>query len=759
MAFWIAGQQYRLTMAQFANILGVPYGATTALPSIHSDRLKALWRDIGSKRFKLSLLKSTWIRHPTVRYFHMLLAHVVFGKTEPGGLNQTELLFIRYALSPSYGGDDWGMGQVDLASRVALHLHQIARSDLGVYVRCSGLVTMIARRVGVNVGRYERSRLKGATVLDLAALRSKLSLETLRGNHLWLYYDQQGTSQRFTLPNSRNYAPDSFYNMSKLMRSLDMRAIKIDVCQNNCMMFWCGDADILKRLYESHKTASQMRWHREHKCLSVFMHHGFAPYDQSGKQYSLWPIVLSSSTDGNAFEKRVFILDDMRKWNWGGSRAKAAVLGYADEDAYHLFDKGEGAGLGSLSDMDDLATTFAKLNRDVTGPKHPRVIGDRGSGSFSRESSSATDWTQDAELSSWLDQHMLDVQAQEAKRWSSQSQSSERSKPLCMTSSYPKQQPQLHHYNSEPIIVPESTFTSFPPPGLSALSAPNVSPLSSSNLHLTGLSNVPHYGGNLARFASGGPTLSNMVQHHWFSDSGLLHGDHSGLLHSLVQQQKPHLPPRNGLLSPHLISLPQRQSLAHLAAFQSQLYNSYPSPSRKAPFGAGEGREHKHRSSHRSRKNRGISQQASDISSQKSEGGLQFSSKYMTSEEIESILKMQHSNSHSNDPYVNDYYHQARLAKKSVGSREKPHFYPSHLKEHQSRSRNSTEQHPQVHIDALGKITLPSVRRPLALVEVDSPRGSSEGSSDHKDSEKHLDQEPLVAARVTIEDALGVLLS
>ncbi|XP_010532520.1 PREDICTED: uncharacterized protein LOC104808528 [Tarenaya hassleriana] len=459
--------------------------------------------------------------------------------------------------------------------------------------------------------------------------------------------------------------------------------------------------------------------------------------------------------------------------------AKAAVLGYADEDAYHLFDKGEGTGLGSLSDMDDLATTFAKLNRVVTGPKHPGVIGDRGSGSFSRESSSATDWTQDAELSSWLDQHMLDVQAQEAKRWSSQPQSSERSKPLCRTSSYPKQQPQLHHYNSEPIIVPESTFTSFPPPGSRsqqassshlhrapslpgtaqlALSAPNVSPLSSSNLHVTGLSNVPHYGGNLARFASGGPTLSNMVQHHWFSDSGLLHRDHSGLLHSLVQQQQPHLPPRNGLLSPHLISLPQRQSLAHLAAFQSQLYNSYPSPSRKAPFGAGEGREHKHRSSHRSRKNRGISQQASDISSQKSEGGLQFSSKYMTSEEIESILKMQHSNSHSNDPYVNDYYHQARLAKKSVGSREKPHFYPSHLKEHQSRSRNSTEQHPQVHIDALGKITLPSVRRPLALVEVDSPRGSSEGSSDHKDSEKHLDQEPLVAARVTIEDALGVLI-
>ncbi|KAL0298066.1 UNVERIFIED_CONTAM: protein PAT11, partial [Sesamum angustifolium] len=61
-------------------------------------------------------------------------------------------------------------------------------------------------------------------------------------------------------------------------------------------------------------------------------------------------------------------------------------FGGEDElNEYHLFDKDEGSGLGSLSDMDDLATTFAKLNRVVSGPRHPGVIGDRGSGSFSRE--------------------------------------------------------------------------------------------------------------------------------------------------------------------------------------------------------------------------------------------------------------------------------------------------------------------------------------------------------------------------------------
>ncbi|KAG2317406.1 hypothetical protein Bca52824_020528 [Brassica carinata] len=320
-----------------------------------------------------------------------------------------------------------------------------------------------------------------------------------------------------------------------------------------------------------------------------------------------------------------------------------------------------------------------------------------------------------------------------------------------------QQPPQLQHHNSEPIILPESTFTSFPPPGSrsqhtspgrnlhrapslpggSQLNFMSPSPLSSSSSNLSGLPHWPQCSGNLTRHASCGPTLGNMVQPRWLTDPGLLQGDHSSLLHSLAQQQQlQQLPPRNDLLAQHMMALQQRQSYAQLAALQPQLYSSYPSPSRK--------------SSHRSRKNKGISQQASDAASQKSESGLQFRSKYMTSEEIESILKMKHSNSHSNDPYVNDYYHQARLAKKS---RAVSHFYPSQLKDHQPRSRNSSEQQPQVHVDALGKITLPYIRRPRALLEVDSSPGSSDGSTG-----KHLEQEPLVAARVTIEDALGVLI-
>lgn len=127
----------------------------------------------------------------------------------------------------------------------------------------------------------------------------------------------------------------------------------------------------------------------------------------------------------------------------------------------------------------------------------------------------------------------------------------------------------------------------------------------------------------------------------------------------------------------------------------------------------------------------------------------------MTSEEIESILKMQHAATHSNDPYIDDYYHQASLSKKAAGSRSKHSFCPSHLREVPSRGRNSSDQHTHTSVDALGRIPLSSIRRPRPLLEVDPPPGSSDGD---QASEKPLEQEPMLAARIAIEDGLCLLL-
>ncbi|XP_016457319.2 protein PAT1 homolog 1 [Nicotiana tabacum] len=468
--------------------------------------------------------------------------------------------------------------------------------------------------------------------------------------------------------------------------------------------------------------------------------------------------------------------------------------GFGDDELpeYHLFEKDEGSALGSLSDLDDLATTFSKLNRNVTGPRHPGVIGDRGSGSFSRESSSAAEWTKEADFPDWFDQNLSDSECyQESKRWSSQPHLSAvhlaESKPLYRTSSYPEQPQQLQHFLSEPILVPKSSFSSFPPPdGQSQQSSPcshlrpqnisslaagpqspyftaNLSSLSNSNMHLAGFSHGLHYGGNMSQLNTTGLSLNNRLQNQWTSHAGLIHGDHSSLLNSILPHQFPH---QNGLLSPQIMSPLQQQrlhlavqpSLGHFSALQSQLFNSCPSPLHLSKYGLADFRNPRSKSSHKGRQSEYSSKQVTDGSNHRRESNVsQFRSKYMTGDEIESILKMQHSATHRNDPYVDDYYHQARLAKKAAESRSMRRFCPN--KEQSSRSHNSTETQPHLHVDAQGRVSFSSIRRPRPLLESDPPGlVSNDGSGEQKISEKPLEQEPTFAARITVEDGFYLLL-
>ncbi|KAK6919753.1 hypothetical protein RJ641_015657 [Dillenia turbinata] len=456
-----------------------------------------------------------------------------------------------------------------------------------------------------------------------------------------------------------------------------------------------------------------------------------------------------------------------------GAEEKQRHQGFADEE-YQLFERDE-------------------INKVVTGPRNPGVIGDRGSGSFSRESSSVTEWTQDADFSNWLDQQIFDAEiAQEGKRWSSQPHLSSphfaESKPLHRTSTYPQQQQQQQqHFHSEPVLVPKSSFTSFPPPGgrsqqplpcqqsyhLNAptfpggpqlsFSAPNLTPLSSSNIHLSGLSHGVNYTGNSPQITPPGLSISSRTPSHWISRAGLIHGDHAGLWNNIFQHQLPH---HNGFIPPQLMSPQQQlqQQRLHHTALQSQLFSPLPLSPRflskyEAMMGLIDLRDQRPKSAHRRQSTR-LSQQSSDASSQKSEIVLpQFRSKYMTAEEIENILKMQQAATHSNDPYIDDYYHLARLAKTSAGSLLKQRFCPSHAREAHSRGRSGGEQSTHLPTDGLGRLPLPSIRRPRPLLEVDPPASASgSGSSEQKVSERPLEQEPMLAARITIEDGFCLLL-
>ncbi|XP_058208811.1 protein PAT1 homolog isoform X1 [Rhododendron vialii] len=463
------------------------------------------------------------------------------------------------------------------------------------------------------------------------------------------------------------------------------------------------------------------------------------------------------------------------------------------DDEEFLFNQEEDEVVGSLSDIDDLASTFSKLNKVVSGgSRRAGIIGDRGS----RESSSAAEWAQDAEFPNWSDQQILDADiTQEGKRWSSQQLHSSpaqlpESKPLYRASSYPEQQQQhhLHHqlFSSEPILVPKSSFTSYPPPGGgSQQSSPNYQlqhsnmpyhpggpqmPLSTSNL--SPYSN-PQFqiGGNLPQYTPPGLSANTGLQNQWINQTNMFPGDSSSILSNLLPQQ---LPLRNALMPQQLMPQQQSQqhrpppfqpSYGHLSGLQSQLFNPHISPTPlmmnklEAVLGLADLRDQRPRPISKGRQNFRYSQQGSEWCSQKSDSGWpQFRSKYMTTDEIESILRMQLAATHSNEPYVDDFYHQACLAKKSAGAKLRHHFCPTHLRDLPPGARANAEPHAYLQVDALGRVAFPSIRRPRPLLEVDPPNSFGAGPTERKTSEKPLEQEPMLAARVAIEDGLCLLL-
>ncbi|KAJ0101111.1 hypothetical protein Patl1_05116 [Pistacia atlantica] len=474
-----------------------------------------------------------------------------------------------------------------------------------------------------------------------------------------------------------------------------------------------------------------------------------------------------------------------------------------DEEEF-LFDKEEGEVLRSLSDIDDLASTFSKLNTVVSGPRIPGVIGDRGS----RESSSAAEWVQ----GDWYEQQqMLDTEGMsDGKRWSSQPYSSspyitesrslyrtasypeQQQQPLYRTSSYPEQQQQMQHhhqqhFSSEPILVPKSSYTSYPPPGGRSQqaspnhnsshmnvpyvaggpqlsSSPNLSPFSNSQLQLPGLHHGSPYGGNLPQFPPG-LSVNSRPPSQWVNQSGMYPRDHSSLVNNMLPQQAPH---QNGLMPPqlmpqlqppqHRLQHPVQPSFGHLPGMQNEVFthlSSSPSLMNKfeAMLGMADLRDQRPKFAQKGRPNLRYPPQGPDTN-----GWPQFRSKYMTVDEIEGILRMQLAATHSNDPYVDDYYHQACLAKKSAGAKLRHHFCPTNLRDLPPRARANNEPHAFLQVDALGRVPFSSIRRPRPLLEVDSPNSSGAGNTEQKVSEKPLEEEPMLAARVTIEDGICLLL-
>eukprot|EP00850_Spirogloea_muscicola_P018943 SM000179S03415 [mRNA] locus=s179:199945:203415:- [translate_table: standard] len=135
-------------------------------------------------------------------------------------------------------------------------------------------------------------------------------------------------------------------------------------------------------------------------------------------------------------------------------------------------------------------------------------------------------------------------------------------------------------------------------------------------------------------------------------------------------------------------------------------------------------------------------------------GHPQMRSEYMTADEVDNILRMQWAATHATDPYVDDYYHQAAQAKQLMGTQHgRRHFAPSQLRDYASHTRPQAEPHAYLQVEGLGRVPFSSIRRPRPLLEVDQGPGVHDPSW-----QRPLEQEPMLAARIAIEDGMSLLL-
>ncbi|CAD6233533.1 unnamed protein product [Miscanthus lutarioriparius] len=421
------------------------------------------------------------------------------------------------------------------------------------------------------------------------------------------------------------------------------------------------------------------------------------------------------------------------------------------------------------SSFSDLANTFSKLRRDVNLPKH---IGVNNLGtSFSRESSAAADWAPEFESPLWPDQYVQGAkQGLNGNGWwppqhrsslladsrlhrtSSSPQQQEqhnhnepvlgpRPSPLHRTSSYPQKEPQ---YNpAEVIPAPNAPYMSNHLPGGPPNSVPrqphqmNLPSFNEFQMHMSAQSDAPFsqfprggtppeslFGGNRGHMISTGFSTNSSGQQGHLLNNGQFHGetasDMPNLLPNHLQRPNTFMPHQMLTIRQQHGMLPIQQSSQQSSRTQAHMFGPQHPPqmmNRFDNFGMPEFSDPRTRSSmHHGRQSHHFPLQGSEFGIMKmGNGRSRFRSKYMSTEELENILRIQHAATHINDPYIDDYYHQACLASRYVDGRSKHRFYPTLIRDPSSCARSKDEPHAYL-------------------------------------------KEPLLAARITIEDGLNLLL-
>ena len=141
------------------------------------------------------------------------------------------------------------------------------------------------------------------------------------------------------------------------------------------------------------------------------------------------------------------------------------------------------------------------------------------------------------------------------------------------------------------------------------------------------------------------------------------------------------------------------------------------------------------------------------------------SAKLMTSDEIEQILRIQWAATHPMDrsAYEHDYYYQNWLSVTNKSNLKEP-FAPETLREVAPQAKEARAPTAFVTLQGLGRVPFSNIRAPKPIVDMKGD-GAAEGAAGRDAADgaqgyggRRLEQEPLLAARIMIEDGMCLLL-
>ncbi|MCI02100.1 hypothetical protein A2U01_0023132, partial [Trifolium medium] len=196
-SFRLFGNTYSFTHREIAEFLGVPSGPDAFIrvqdDTFIESELKRYWGSIsGNPNSTPDARNSTEIHNPTLRYFHMIIAHTFFGKPVNNTTVSKAELFMMFCVYQSR--------PINAATFILVNFVKIIE-DPTHHISIGGFVTFLARAIGLHTPLSQIVPFGGIQPMDITFCFNHHLIGNLGPNEFQLLINFEPVHQ-FTLPNS-----------------------------------------------------------------------------------------------------------------------------------------------------------------------------------------------------------------------------------------------------------------------------------------------------------------------------------------------------------------------------------------------------------------------------------------------------------------------------------------------------------------------------------------------------------------------------